>query len=242
MHADRSALPVVERRRAREEVDRKPGFKAEALPCMDAVYRFALRMCRGDQADASDAVQETYLRAYRSWSTYTQGTNVVSWLFTICRNVVLRHAERRSTQQEVAVSDLGLDDVEPLAVSAQLAGTGARDAENAFFDGIIDEEVLRAVDSLPPEFREPIVLKDIQDLPYGEIAEILGIPRGTVKSRLHRGRRILMERLHDYAVEAGYIPGDREAIKLSGPTEVGRQDDLTAQPVRVPFRTEAARH
>ena len=203
-------LPATEPAHGRGR-ERRPGFEQEALPCLHAVYRFALRMCRGDEAEAADAAQETFLRAYRSWDTYTPGTKVLSWLFTICRNVVLRTRERRSRRPEVNVTDLGLENVEPLAGIAHGDGRGARDAENAFFDGIIDEEVLRAVDALPVEFREPVVLKDIHDLSYADIADVLGIPRGTVKSRLHRGRKILIDALHDYAVEVGHLREDGSA-------------------------------
>ncbi len=212
MHADRFATPTPQPASTCERATpRKPGFHEEALPCMDAVYRFALRMCRGDDADAADAVQETFLRAYRSWGTYTRGTKVLSWLFTICRNVVLRHAERRSSRPESTASDLDVDDIELLAARVDTAGNGPRDSEDAYFDSIVDEEVLRAIDALPAEFREPVILKDLQDLSYAEIAQVLGIPRGTVKSRLHRGRRILMDTLHDYAIEVGYIPDSGRA-------------------------------
>ncbi len=184
----------------------KPGFEEEALPCLDAVYRFALRLCSGNEAEAADATQEAFLRAYRGWGTYTRGTKVLSWLFTICRNVVLRKKETRSHRHEVTATDLRLEGgVESLAPLLDDATPGPWEAEKEFFDSIIDDEVLRAVDALPDEFRDAVVLKDLHDFSYAEIADVLEIPRGTVKSRLHRGRRILAEALFDYAVEVGHM-------------------------------------
>lgn len=182
----------------------KPGFAEEALPHMDAVYRFALRLSQGREAEAEDLVQSTFLRAYRSWDTYTRGTNARSWLFTICRNQFLRGEERRGRRPEVPQSQIDAD-VESLAATAVFSEVDSADPERAFFDSFVDEEVLRAVDALPEQFREVVVLSDIEGLSYPELAEVLNVPRGTVKSRLFRGRRLLQQALYDYALEMGYI-------------------------------------
>jgi RNA polymerase sigma-70 factor (ECF subfamily) len=182
----------------------KPGFAEEALPCLDAVYRFALRLTRGNEAEAEDLVQTTFLRAYRSWETYRPGTRVHSGLFTICRNQFLRTRERGERIPEVPESQIEAD-VESLAATAVFHEVQSADPEQRFFDSFVDEEVLRAVDALPANFREVVVLSDMEGLSYPEIGEVLGVPIGTVKSRLFRGRRLLQQALYDYALEMGYV-------------------------------------
>ncbi len=172
---------------------------------MDAVYRFALRLA-GSRDAAEDLVQDTFFRAFRAWHQYTPGTRAKSWLFTICRNVFLRQRERRQRHEEILVETAHED---PRAISREApvfaSASKASDPEGAFFGSIVDEEILRAVDELPEEYRMAVVLSDVEDLSYNEIAEVMEIPVGTVKSRLFRGRRQLQNRLHDYAVEMGYI-------------------------------------
>jgi RNA polymerase sigma-70 factor, ECF subfamily len=188
-----------------ESIDKglsKDGFVEEALPRLDAVYRFALRLAGGDADRAEDLVQETFLRAYRSWSSFTRGSNVQAWLFTICRNVFLREQERRA-RREIAASTLDMN-VEAVSEAALTANEAGLDPATRFFDSFIDEEVLAAVDALPDEFRETVVLSDLEGLAYAEVADVLGVPVGTVKSRLYRGRRLLQTRLLDYAREMGY--------------------------------------
>jgi RNA polymerase sigma-70 factor, ECF subfamily len=185
----------------------KPGFEEEALPWLDAVYRFALRLT-GDADRARDLVQETFLRAYRHWDTYTRGTSARSWLFTICRNVFLRSEERRGRQPELLETDLDFN-VEAVASARALDELRELDPERRFFDSFVDEEVVRAVERLPHEFRETVVLSDFENMSYNEIADIAGIPVGTVKSRLYRGRRLLAGMLRDYAIEMGYTRGER---------------------------------
>jgi RNA polymerase sigma-70 factor (ECF subfamily) len=187
---------------------RKPGFAEEALPWIDAVYRFALRLTRGNEDRAHDLVQETYLRAYRHWETYTPGTSARSWLFTICRNVFLRGEEQRGRRRETLESELEYN-TEAVASAVALDEIRSVDPERAFFDSFVDDEVLAAVEQLPDEFREAVVLSDIEGLSYNEIAEVLAVPIGTVKSRLYRGRRLLGQALRDYAVDMGYLRGVR---------------------------------
>jgi RNA polymerase sigma-70 factor, ECF subfamily len=182
-----------------------PGsFQEEAIPHMDAVYRFALRLT-GARDAAEDLVQDTYFRAFKAWGQYTQGTNCKSWLFTICRNVFLRQRERRQRHDEI-VSKTAHEDPRAISREAKVF-SASRDAdpEGEFFSSIIDEEVLEAIDALPDEYRTAVVLSDLEDLSYNEIAEIMEIPVGTVKSRLFRGRRQLQEKLYEFAVDRGYI-------------------------------------
>lgn len=183
-----------------------PGFAEEALPWLDAVFRFGLRLTGGDQAAAEDLTQETFLRAYRHWSTYTPGTSCRSWLFTICRNAFLRGRERESRRGEVLESEMD-HAVEALASARVLSELQSDDPEQTFFKSFLDAEVEAAVANLPPEFHDALVMSDIEGLSYNEIAQVLDIPVGTVKSRLYRGRRLLAQALREYATEMGYIRG-----------------------------------
>jgi RNA polymerase sigma-70 factor (ECF subfamily) len=185
---------------------RKPGFEEEALPWLEAVYRFSLRLTGGNDDAAQDLTQETFLRAYRHWETYTPGTSARSWLFTICRNAFLRGQEQRARRRESLESELDFK-TEAFTSALALDDIRAQDPERDFFDSFIDEEVMAAVSRLPDDFREAVVLSDLEGLSYNEIAEVMDIPIGTVKSRLYRGRRLLAKALHDYALDIGYIRG-----------------------------------
>lgn len=182
----------------------KAGFAEEALPWLDAVYRFAMRLTGGNRAEADDLTQETFLRAYRHWDTYERGTSARSWLFTICRNAYLRSRERQSRRPETLESDLDYA-VEALGAADEFHQINAADPERQFFDSFIDDEITRAIESLPEEFREAVVLSDVEGLNYAEIAEVLAVPMGTVKSRLYRGRRQLERKLYEYAIDMGYL-------------------------------------
>ena len=182
----------------------KPGFEEEALPHLDAVYRFALRLS-GAADQAEDLVQETFLRAFRSWDQYTRGTAAKSWLFTICRNVFLRRRERVLRHDEIVEQSVGREGPGPSPVNPVWVSVMGVDPEGAFFDSIVDDRIVGAINELPEEYRTAVVLSDVEGLPYAEIAELMGVPVGTVKSRLFRGRRQLQKVLYDYAVEMGYI-------------------------------------
>ena len=179
--------------------DRRAGFEREALVHLDSLYRLALRLS-GNEADAEDLVQEAMLRAYRSWERYTPGTNAKGWLLTILRHLFINEYRRKRRHPE----SVDLDTIEPFAL---LDEKQEEDPQTAFFDRIVDEEVLRAVDQLPEAFREAVMLSDVEGLSYEEIAKVLEVPVGTVKSRLYRGRRLLQGKLHEYAVSMGYIKG-----------------------------------
>jgi RNA polymerase sigma-70 factor (ECF subfamily) len=176
---------------------------------MDAVYRFALRLS-GAKDQAEDLVQETFLRAFRSWDKYTPGTQCKSWLFTICRNVFLRQRERGQRHDQLVAENVdrtsgSLEVVNPVWVKAIKT-----DPEGEFFDAIVDEVVLAQIQALPEDYRMAVVLSDLEGLSYQEIAETMDVPVGTVKSRLFRGRRMLQSVLYDYAVSEGYIAGSPE--------------------------------
>ena len=180
----------------RSRAERRAQFEQEALVHLDALYSFALKLTRA-RDDAEDLVSDTVLRAFDRWEQYQLGTNVRAWLFTILYHTFVSR-KRRIDAREVQLPE------EPEGWSAYKA-VGETDPEGKFYDSFIDEEVTREIDRLPEDYRTAVVLSDIQGLRYAEIAEILGIPEGTVKSRLFRGRRILQKRLVDYAVEMGYV-------------------------------------
>ena len=175
-------------------------FEEELMASIEAVHRFALRLAR-DAGAAEDLVQETYLRALAHRDQYTTGTNCRAWLFTICRNVFMKGAMRDA--REVAVEDAELEAMGAAAVHDTVAGS---DPMGTVFDRAdLNDAVRRALDQLPEEYRTVVALVDIEDQSYAAAAEILGIPVGTVRSRLFRGRRLLQQDLLAYAMDAGLI-------------------------------------
>jgi RNA polymerase sigma-70 factor (ECF subfamily) len=185
----------------------RPGFAEEALPHLDAVYRFAIRLS-GSPDEAEDLVQETFLRAFKSWDQYTRGTKAKSWLFTICRNVFLRGRERAGRHEEILreSAQRSMPARTPV-VNPVFSSVETVDPEGDFFSAIVDERIVNAIAALPEEYRTAVVLSDIEGFTYSEIAELMDVPVGTVKSRLFRGRRRLQELLYAYAVEMGYLSG-----------------------------------
>ncbi|HEX8725023.1 MAG TPA: sigma-70 family RNA polymerase sigma factor [Gemmatimonadaceae bacterium] len=172
-------------------------FEREALPWMDDVYRFALSLTR-DPSDADDVVQETYLRAYRSWHTFAPGSDCRRWLFTICRNAFLRSLEREHPTVE-------LDDVERDVIGAGEVYAAALEEgyTGLFARADVGPAIDRAVRELPEPFRTTLLLVDVQDQSYESAAAILGVPIGTIRSRLFRGRRLVQERLLEHARDLG---------------------------------------
>lgn len=182
-----------------EKVARDREFESEALPWLDDVYRFALSLTH-DSVDAEDVVQDTFLRAYKSWHTYVPGSDCRRWLFTICRNVFLRSLERRSP-----TVDFGDTEGEALANGAMYREATTRDNSDDMFTRLdLAPAIEKALSKLPEPFQSTVVLVDVQDKPYETAATILGIPVGTVRSRLFRGRRLLQAMLTTYARDAGY--------------------------------------
>jgi RNA polymerase sigma-70 factor (ECF subfamily) len=181
---------------AADRVARRAQFEREALVHLDALYSFALKLARS-RDDAEDLVSDTMLRAIERWEQYHLGTNIRAWLFTILYHVFVsrkRRIDAREVQQP--------EDTEGWAL---FEAVGEADPEGRFYDSFLDDEITRAIRALPEEYRAAVVLSDLQGLRYAEIAEALGVPEGTVKSRLFRGRRILQKKLAGYAVDMGYI-------------------------------------
>ncbi len=180
-----------------DSAQKREDFEREALVHLDTLYNVALRLT-GNKSDAEDLIQETVLKAYRAWDKYEAGTNCRAWLVTIMRNTFINKFRRESRQP----STVQYDSVEDTSVFEAVQD---KDPEGSFFRFIVDDEVKRAIQGLPEEFRIPVVLSDIEGMSYAEIAEIMELPVGTVKSRLFRGRRRLQQRLYKYAVEMGYV-------------------------------------
>ena len=173
-------------------------FARDALPWMDDVYRFALSLTR-DPVDAQDIVQETYLRAYRSWHTFEPGSDARRWLFTICRNAFLR--SRQHSRLEVEAID---GDAEAIA-SAREHGAMIADGTDKLLSSVdLGPALDRALSRLEEPFRSAVQLVDVEDQSYEAAAEILGVPIGTVRSRLFRGRRQLQQQLRAHALDAGF--------------------------------------
>jgi RNA polymerase sigma-70 factor (ECF subfamily) len=177
-------------------------FAEQAMPLMDGLYSAAMRMTR-NPADAEDLVQETYLRAYRGFGGFQQGTNLKAWLYRILTNTYINIY--RAKQRRPEETDLG--EVEDLYLYRRLGGLEAarngRSAEDELMDAFSEAEVKAAIEDLPENFRMAVLLADVEGFSYKEIAEILDIPIGTVMSRLHRGRKALQKALFSYAVTHG---------------------------------------
>jgi RNA polymerase sigma-70 factor, ECF subfamily len=177
-------------------------FAAEAMQYAPQLYSAAMRMTH-NSADAEDLVQETYLRGYRGFASFEAGTNLRAWLFRILTNTFIN--TYRAKQRRPIETDLA--DVEDLYMYRRLPILAAsRSAEDQLFDLFTDDEVKEALEALPENFRLPVLLADVEDFSYKEIAEILDIPIGTVMSRLHRGRKAMQKRLFDYAQARGLAP------------------------------------
>jgi RNA polymerase sigma-70 factor (ECF subfamily) len=194
----------------------RAAFVEQAMPFMDSLYTAALRMTR-NPADAEDLVQETYLKAYRAFDTFTEGTNLKAWLYRILTNTYIntyRTKKRRPEEQE-------LDDTEDFYLYRRLGGLEAaqigRSAEDELFDLFTDTEVKDALEALPEQFRMAVLLADVEGFSYKEMAEILDVPIGTVMSRLHRGRRGLQKRLYEFAIERGLL--DRPSTATGAATD-----------------------
>jgi len=179
------------------QANKKATFEREALPHLEALLYYALRLLSGDEDRAEDMVQESFLRAYGAWHTYERGSNCKAWLMTILRNVIFsEHASEvrgRRARQVVQCEQ-------------EVATNGSTHRPDAvFFEWLIDDVVLAAIDGLPVLNREAFVLKEMSGLRYEEIAQLLEVPLGTVKSRLFRARQGLQRELYEYALEMGYV-------------------------------------
>ena len=191
----------------REENNRRKEFEDIAMEHLDSLYSMAIRLVFNKEA-AEDLVQETYLKAYRFFDTFQKGTNIKAWLFKILRNTFINKYRKMVNLP----SEIFYEDVESVnsnlsykqeSDSAELTDT----LETKYNDlgSLMEDDVKRAIDSLPIEYKEAILLSDVEELSYNDIAEITNVPIGTVKSRLNRGRKLLQKSLWEYAKDRGFI-------------------------------------
>ncbi len=179
---------------------RHTDFEREAAPHMNLLYNYAYWMT-GDADDADDLLQETFLKAYRFWDKFEKGTNIKAWLFKIMKNsyINLYRKDKREPDK------VDYEDVQNFYNDIRAESTNPNDLQEQIFGGLLDDEVSGALEALPEEFRTVVILCDIEGLPYEEIAEFVDCPIGTVRSRLHRARKMLQAQLFEYAKERGYV-------------------------------------
>ena len=178
-------------------------FEREAVPHMDLLYNYALRMT-GNTADADDIVQETYLKAFRFWDKYEKGTNIKAWLFRIMKNSYINRYRKESKEPDT----VDYDEVKNFYNTIKDDSTDTDDLGERMFGNLLSDEVAKALESLPVDFRTVVILCDIEGLTYEEIADFVEIPIGTVRSRLHRGRKMLRIKLFEYARKRGHVAKD----------------------------------
>ena len=193
----------------------KEKFTSDAMQYAPQLFSTALRMTR-NRSDAEDLVQETYIKGWRSFHTFQEGTNLRAWLFRIMTNTYINKynaKKRKGTEVE-------LDDVEELFLYKRLGSIDqsqlSSSAEDQMLELFTDDEVKNALEELPEDFRVPVLLSDVDGFSYKEIAEMLEIPIGTVMSRLHRGRKAMQKMLYEYARDRGLIV---EPVTIEGTGE-----------------------
>jgi len=188
-------------------------FQELALKHLDPLYSAALRLTKNDR-DAEDLVQDTFLRAYRFFDKFERGTNMKAWLFKILTNTFINRYRRGGLERSV----LDGPDADPLADGWISSSTmeAMRDPESQALRPMLEQEIQRILNELPEEFRLAVVLSDVEELSYKEIADIMGCPIGTVMSRLHRGRRLLKGRLYEHARALGIVGPEALVGESSG--------------------------
>ena len=194
---------MAEARRAKLTADDKARFTEGTLPLLDSLYASALRMTR-NPADAEDLVQETMLRAYRSFDRFEPGTNLKAWLFRIMTNAYINTYRKKQREPR----HVSADEVEDFDLYQELKNHDdqfSQTPERIVLDALVDSDIIDAIDALPEQFRMAVVLSDVEGFSYAEMAEIMDVPLGTVMSRLHRGRKALQKRLWELAKDRGIV-------------------------------------
>ncbi|MCC5943227.1 MAG: sigma-70 family RNA polymerase sigma factor [Balneolaceae bacterium] len=181
------------------ELKKQQDFNDEIIPHLDALYNFGLRLT-SDPNDAEDLVQDTIVKAYRFFSSYEKGTNAKAWLFRILKNSYINNYRKKSKKPH----EVDYDEVATFYETIRDERTETSDLEDKMFRELIDDDLSNALDSIPEDFRTVVLLCDVEDFTYEEIANMLDVPIGTIRSRLHRGRNLLKAQLMDYAAKRGY--------------------------------------
>lgn len=205
-----SETNTAEAQQALDNRELRELFTADAMQYVDQLYAAALRMSR-NPADAEDLVQETYTKAFASFHQFKQGTNLKAWLYRILTNTYINLYRKRQREPQTSHAE-AVEDWQ-LARAGEHDAIGLRSAEAEALNILPDTEVRQALSSLSEDFRMVVYYSDVEGFSYKDIADIMGIPLGTVMSRLHRGRRILREKLVDYARENGLRPSTIEKVR-----------------------------
>jgi RNA polymerase sigma-70 factor (ECF subfamily) len=184
---------------SKSEERKQQEFQAEIIPHLDSLFNFALRLTT-DPNDAEDLVQDTIVKAYRFFSSYEKGTNAKAWLFRILKNSFINNYRRVSKRPQ----EVDYDEVSSFYETIRDERTDTSDLERIMFRELIDDDVSRALERLPEDFRTVVLLCDVEGFTYEEIANMLDVPIGTIRSRLHRGRNLLKSQLMEYARKRGF--------------------------------------
>jgi RNA polymerase sigma-70 factor (ECF subfamily) len=186
-----------------EELKKQSDFRSEMLPHLDAMYNFALRLTM-EPTDAEDLVQDTIVKAYRFFSSYEKGTNAKAWLFRILKNSYINNYRKKSKRP----NEVDFDDVSTFYETIRADQTDTSDLEERLYRDMLDDTVTKALEDLPEDFRSVVLLCDVEGFTYEEIANMLDVPIGTIRSRLHRGRNLLRATLESYARKRGFSSED----------------------------------
>jgi RNA polymerase sigma-70 factor (ECF subfamily) len=182
-----------------DEFKKQVDFEREMLPHLDALYNFAIRLTT-DPIDAEDLVQDTIVKAFRFFSSYEKGTNAKAWLFRILKNSYINNYRKKSKQPQ----QVDYDEVSTYYETVRSEQSDTTDMEDIMYRDMLDDQITKALQRLPEDFRTVVLLCDVEGFTYEEIANMLDVPIGTIRSRLHRGRNLLRVELEEYADKRGY--------------------------------------
>lgn len=183
-----------------EDIKKQEDFNTEIIPHLDATYNYALRLTT-DPNDAEDLLQDSIVKAFRFFSSYQKGTNARAWLYRIVKNSYINNYRKASRQPQ----KVDYDEVATYYETVRSEQSDTTDLQAQFYRNEYDDDFKKALDNLPEDFRTPLLLCDVEDFTYEEIANMLDVPIGTVRSRLHRGRNLLKEKISQIAEKRGYL-------------------------------------
>ena len=182
-----------------DEFQKQVDFEKEMIPHLDSLYNFAIRLT-SDPIDAEDLVQDTIVKAFRFFGSYEKGTNAKAWLFRILKNSYINNYRKKSKQPQ----QVDYDEVSTYYENIRSEQSDTTDMEDILYRDMLDDQITRALQRLPEDFRTVVLLCDVEGFTYEEIANMLDVPIGTIRSRLHRGRNLLRVELEEYADKRGY--------------------------------------